>query len=418
MLLAQKRCRVAPDSFFAPVRTAKEFVMPYPSLTVDLEKLTANTALVVRMCREAGISVMGVTKAFCGDPEIASAMQAGGPAWLGDSRIQNLARLRAGGITLPLCLLRLPMLSEVEDVVRVADMSQVSELATAKALSRAAFALGRRHRITLMADLGDLREGLLPQNILQAAKAMATLPALELYGLGVNLACYGGVIPTPEKLQELVDLAKAIRRETGLPLPLVSGGNSSSLHLLPHAIPKGITQLRIGEGILLGRETTERRLLPGAYPDIFTLHTELIELQEKPSVPLGEIGQDAFGNAPVFEDRGMRMRAIFAIGRQDVIVDGLEPRDPEVEIIGSSSDHMIADVTDARRPLAVGSVLQCNMRYGALISAMLSPYVTKVCLCPAAQGCPCRTAGGLNTHGHRRTACRIHNSTRKEHGDL
>ncbi len=352
--------------------------MPNPCVTVDLGKLTHNTRLAVDMCRQAGLSVMAVTKAFCADPRIAGAMLAGGVEWLSDSRVQNLERMRRAGLDAPLCMLRLPMLSEVEDVVRVADMSQVSEVATAEALSRAAVKQGRTHKLTLMVDLGDLREGLLPQNILRAAEAMSRLPGVELYGLGVNFACYGGVIPTPAKLTELVELAGDIRRATGVALPLVSGGNSADLHLLPDGIPRGVTQLRLGEGILLGRETIAREPITGAHLDVFALHAEIIELQDKPSVPDGTIGQDAFGNTPIFTDRGVRRRGILAIGRQDVNVDGLEPVDPAVSIIGSSSDHLIVDLSDAQQPLAVGDTVSFHMRYGALIAAMLSPYVDKV----------------------------------------
>ncbi len=352
--------------------------MPNPCVTVDLNKLAHNTKLVGDMCGRAGLSVMGVTKAFCADPRIAGAMLAGGLEWLADSRVQNIERLRQAGITAPICLLRLPMLSETDEVVRLAEMSQVSEVVVAEALARSAVKQGRRHKITLMVDLGDLREGLLPQNILRAAETMSRLPGLELYGLGVNFACYGGVVPTPAKLSEMLALADFIRQKTGVELPLVSGGNSVNLHLLPDGIPRGITHLRIGEGILLGRETTVRAPIAGAHLDVFALQAEIIELQDKPSVPDGKIGQDAFGNTPVFTDRGIRRRAILAIGRQDVNIDGLEPVDPGIAIIGASSDHLLVDVSDAGRTLAVGDVVNFHMRYGALISAMMSPHVDTI----------------------------------------
>ena len=321
---------------------------------------------------------MGVAKACCGDPDIARAVCAGGVEWMGDSRIQNIARLRTANIDKPMCLLRLPMISEVKDVVRFADMSLLSEVETAKALSEAAVAAGRVHKIILMVDMGDLREGLLPPKILPAAKFLAGLPGLELHGLGANFACYGGVIPTTRKLEQMVALADEVRAATSLPLPIVSGGNSSSLPLVPSGIPKGITQLRIGEGILLGRETSYRQVLPGASTDAFRLHCEIIELQEKPSVPDGEIGTDAFGNVPVFEDKGVRKRAILAIGRHDITIDGLTPLDAGAEIIGASSDHMLVDVTDVKKPLGVGSIMRFDMQYSSLISGMMSSYVTKV----------------------------------------
>lgn len=349
----------------------------HPLMRVDLGKITRNAQVAADLCHKAGLTVMGVTKAFCAEPAIAEAMLRGGVDWLADSRVQNLAKLKAAGLKAPLCLLRLPMLSEAAEVVSLADMSLVSELATAKALAEAALAQGRTHKITLMVDLGDLREGLLPQNILHAAKEMSRLKGLELHGLGVNFACYGAVLPTREKLEALVALAGDIRRETGVELPVVSGGNSANIYLVPQGIPRGVTNLRLGEGILLGRETSFRQPVEGAFTDAFILEAEVIELQVKPSLPDGEIGTDAFGQKPVYEDRGPRRRAILAIGRHDVRVDDLLPLEPGASILGASSDHLIMDVTDAPRPLAVGSVLRFNVQYGALISAMMSPYVTK-----------------------------------------
>lgn len=354
--------------------------MRYPQLTIDLKKLTHNVEVMVKLCRGSGISVMAVGKACCGDMAVTRALCDGGADWIGDSRLKNLTVFKNEGIEKPLCLLRLPMLSEVQELVQVADVSLVSELATVKALSEAAKSQGRKHKIILMVDLGDLREGLMPYDIMSAAKHIAGLKGVELYGIGANFACYGCVKPTYEKLAQLVSIADDIRTATGLPLPIVSGGNSASVPLLPDRVPSGITQLRLGETILLGKETVDRQAIPGAYLDVFSLSCEVIELQEKPSLPDGELCTDAFGNLPAFVDKGIRKRAILAIGRHDVIIEGLDPVDQGAEILGASSDHLIMDVTDIARPLDVGSIIKFNLRYGALITGMLSPYVTKVYL--------------------------------------
>lgn len=352
--------------------------MPYPTITMNLKKLTQNTELVVKKCEKAGISVVGVVKACCGDPDVANAIRQGGVAMLGDSRIQNIAHLRMAGFDIPMCLLRLPMLSEVKEVVRLAEMSLVSEIETAKALSEAALSIKACHKVILMVDLGDLREGIMPQKVLRTAKKFAGFKGIELYGLGVNFACYGGVVPTRAKLEQLVELTEQARRETGLSMPIVSGGNSASLPLVPDGIPPGVNQLRIGEGILLGKDTIARELIPGANPDAFALNCEIIELQKKPSLPDGEIATDAFGNVPVVVDKGIRKRAILAIGRHDIIVEGLTPVDKGAEILGASSDHLLIDVTNVKRALAVGSIMQFDMQYSSLISGMMSSYVTKV----------------------------------------
>lgn len=145
--------------------------------------------------------------------------------------------------------------------------------------------------------------------------------------------------------------------------------------LLQGQLPS-VSQLRLGESVILGRETVARTPIPGAHLDCFQLQAEIIELRKKPSVPIGEIGQDAFGGTPVFQDRGVHRRAILALGRQDVAVDSLLPP-PGTEILGASSDHLLLDVSRYPEPLAVGDCLTFYLGYGALLAAMTSAYVKK-----------------------------------------
>jgi hypothetical protein len=89
------------------------------------------------------------------------------------------------------------------------------------------------------------------------------------------------------------------------------------------------------------------------------------------------MGVDAFGNRPVFEDKGERLRAIVNIGREDAAVEGLNPVAAGVEVLGASSDHLILDVTDVRPTPQVGDQVAFRMTYAALLAAMTSEYVEK-----------------------------------------
>jgi predicted amino acid racemase len=176
----------------------------------------------------------------------------------------------------------------------------------------------------------------------------------------------------------LVDYASNIERTFGISLRCISGGNSSALELIASGgMPKRINHVRIGEAILLGCESVHRGPWPGMYQDAFVLHAEVLELKTKPSVPIGERGQDAFGHIPTFADRGAVTRAILNVGREDVIVDGMKPLDPHVLILGASSDYVIVDVTHATPAIAIGDQLAFGLGYGALLAAMTSPYVEK-----------------------------------------
>ena len=143
-------------------------------------------------------------------------------------------------------------------------------------------------------------------------------------------------------------------------------------------MPKRVNELRLGEAIVLGTESAYGERIEGTYADAFTLVAEIIELKEKPSAPIGEIGRDAFGSKPIFVDNGIIKRAIVAVGRQDIKHDGLTPRDKGISILGASSDHMILDMTNAENEYKVGDIVEFDVNYGALLGAATSEYINKI----------------------------------------
>lgn len=346
----------------------------YPKIIIDLKKIEKNTRIVTEICKEKSVDIMGVTKVFCGDLTIAEAELKGGIKYFADSRIENLRKLKT--LDLPKVLLRLPMISQVDDVVMYTDISLNSEMKTIEALNIAAMSKKKIHKIILMIDLGDLREGILPAEFEETVEAIFKLKNIMLHGIGVNLTCYGGVIPNENNLGQLSEFATMIKDKYNHHLEIVSGGNSSSFYLLPKdKLPGGINNLRMGEILVLGRETAYGDLVEGMYDDAFIFETEIVELKEKESIPIGEIGMDAFGNKPTFTDKGKRMRAIVAAGVQDVNANQLIPLNGKISYLGASSDHMIWDVTDADYKL--GDIIQFKVEYGALLSLFTSEYITK-----------------------------------------
>ncbi len=351
--------------------------MYYPKVEVDLNKLKHNVSVLVNLCSKNGIDVAGVTKVFCGNPKIAKAYVDGGVKYLADSRIENLIKLK--DIDLPKILIRIPMISEAEEVVEYADMSLNSELETIKALSKASIKKGKTHKIILMVDLGDLREGYFnEEELYDVVEQILSMDGVKLIGLGTNLTCYGGVIPSEDNLGRLVRISNRIKEKYNVDLEIISGGNSSSLHLLIKGKRiDGINMLRLGEALVLGRETAYGNKIEDTYDDCFQLLTEIIEIKEKPSVPIGEIGMDAFGNAPTFVDKGIRKRMICAIGKQDVDIDSIIPIDENITILGASSDHLILDGTDSSVDYKIGDIVRFNLTYSSLLKVMTSEYVKK-----------------------------------------
>lgn len=348
----------------------------YPALVTDLSKLKHNAHFLKRQSLEHGVEIMAVTKVFCGEPTVAQAMIDAGVTMLADSRVSNLERMK--DLAAEKVLLRLPMISEAEQVVKYADISLNSEIETMRALSKSALNQSKIHRVILMVDLGDLREGVLPQDLNSLVESVLPLEGIEIAGLGVNLTCYGGVMPDANNLGQLVALAKEIETKFSLKLKWISGGNSSSLYLYEKGgMPEEINLLRLGEAIVLGRETAFGDVIEGTFTDVFTLEAEIIELKEKDSLPTGTIGMDAFGEHPTFTDKGRMVRAILAIGKQDVNPSGLIPHDERIEVIGASSDHLIMDFTRAEQDYKVGDVVKFNVEYGALLNLWTSHYIHK-----------------------------------------
>ncbi len=349
-----------------------------PYVTIDLEKIEHNARTITRLCGKYGIEVTGVTKVTCGMPQVAKAMLRGGVSSIGESRMKNIHRLKASGVNTSYMLLRIPSISAVDDVVSSVDISLNSELSVIAALSEAACRRGRVHNIIIMVDLGDLREGVWPDDLLPFVREVIDLPGIRITGLGTNLGCYGGVVPSEANMNQLVAYARRIEKKFALKLEYISGGSSNSLNLIASGkIPKEINNVRIGEGILLGRETVHRTPWPGTFQDAFVLYGEVIELKEKPSIPIGETSEDAFGRKPAFVDKGERDRAILNIGREDVYIEGIKPIDPRFTILGASSDHLIVDVTPAEKTIEVGDELAFSLNYSALLAAMTSEYVEK-----------------------------------------
>lgn len=332
----------------------------------------------MELCASRGIRLTGVTKGVLGEPAIVRQVLSAGVGMLGDSRLQNILKMRAAGIRAEFHLIRAPSPAEIPEVLWLADVSYHSEVEVVRALASAAEAQGRTHRVVLMVDVGDRREGLMPGDVLEAARAVLGMKGVALYGLGMNVGCVSGVLPSPSNMGLLAELARDVEDRLGHRLELVSGGSSTAIPMLIEGtVPPGINHFRVGSAIWLGDYNTWDDPIPGARHDAFDLLAPVIELKWKPSLPEGEVGLDAFGRRPVFEDRGPMLRAICALGRQDVYVEGIEPRIPGLRVLAASSDHVILDATASEVPLSVGQEIRFRCNYGALLYAMQSPCVVK-----------------------------------------
>jgi len=349
--------------------------MKTPRVEIDLEKVIHNIQLLKEYYGSKGITIIGVTKAVCGHLDIANVLVKSGIKILADSRIANIKKMRNAGIEAQFLLLRTPLPSELNDVIAFADISHNTEPAIIEKLSKIAINHGVIHQVILMVELGDLREGILPSNLTPIITKIKQLRGIELVGIATNLACFGGIIPDDKNMTNLSNLAINIERDFNLDFTFISGGNSSNYNWFQNTKNVGkINYLRLGESIFLGVEPIWGKQIPGLFTDAFTLVAEIIESNTKLSIPYGQVAHDAFGNIPKFKDQGQINRAIVGLGQQDVTVSGLTPR-LAIEILGASSDHTI--INCRKNKFKVGTELEFDMSYPALLSAMASPYVIK-----------------------------------------
>ncbi len=350
--------------------------MRFPRLKINLEKIRQNTEYLVNRCKHYGISVAGVTKSFGAAREVTQAMIDGGIEIIADSRIKNL--YNHVDFNLPKMLLRIPMQSEIEDVIKYTDISLNSNIDTIRKLAAEAEKQSRPHKIVLMIDIGDLREGLWFESlplIDEIVAQIVELDSIKLIGIGTNITCYGGVIATEYNMNLFIQLAERIENKYNLKFELISGGNSSSLFMLDR-LPSRINNLRLGESIILGRETRFGKYIKNTHNDAFVLEAEIVEIYVKPSVPFGEICKNAFGEIPKFTDFGMIQHGVVALGRQDVLPENLIPIDKNIHIIGASSDHLIIDI-DVNDVYYVGSIVAFRLTYGGVLGTITSKYVSK-----------------------------------------
>lgn len=348
----------------------------YPSVEISLNKIIENAKLMKNICERQNKSYCLVTKVVSDNKEIVKALVDNGVKCIGESRIENLISYQ--DIKAEKWLIRIPMLCEAKDVVKYSDVSLNSELVVIKALNEEAIKLNKIHKIILMYELGDLREGCLKEELEEVIKETLKLSNIKIYGIGTNLSCYGATIPTKENMNELVEVVEELEKKFNIKFELISGGNSSSFKMLKNGeLPDRINNLRLGESIFLGNVPCFEEPILEFNRNNFILKTQIVELKEKESVPRGKHYVDSFGRIPTFVDRGIRKKAIIALGKQDVRLDCLIPEINEIIVLGGSSDHIILDISDCKEEFKVGDEVDFKLTYGGVLSLMTSKYVER-----------------------------------------
>jgi len=348
----------------------------YPRVEISLDKINHNLETLIRWYKKKNIRITAVTKGSCGSLAIAKLFSRHDIHSIGDSHIQNIKKMKDAGVDAKFMLLRAPMQHELEDVITYVDFCLNSEITTIIQLNNVAEKYNKKINIILMIELGDLREGILSTQVDEYVDQIIRLKHIHLAGIGANLVCLNGIQPTNKNMDRLSAIARYLQEKYAMNLEIVSGGNSANYQWFKKTDDIGeINHIRIGESILLGTDPVSKSTIHGLMDHAFTLETEVIESKRKASLPEGTPTYTAFGDIPKIKDEGEMNRAILGIGLQDLDINGCQPVDEAIRVIGVTSDHMV--VASAGRMLRVGEVVQFNLTYRAILRLMISPYVFK-----------------------------------------
>jgi len=354
----------------------------YPRLTIDLDVVAENTRLLAARLRGAGFTLVGVTKCVDGEPRVGQALLEAGCAGLADSRLPSLARLAAASLG-PLTLIRAPQPDELAAVARIADRVLLSDVGAARSLGE--HAAGAAIQVLLTVDLGDRREGVLPDAAPAVAAELSRLPGVELAGISVNFACLSGQLPTQDLFRQaeavLTELAGVCAAE-----PLLSLGGTCVMQHLDGYHPRFRTEIRSGGGPLYGYDFVSGAGLAGLERTDPVLTAIVLECSRKPPAPQGPGGLDAFGHVP--EARlpdGDADYALLHLGRRDCEPGGLRPLLAGSYLAGATSDVSVLITPEPLRP---GDAVSFAVDYDALVRAVTSPFVTKVFVTGATSQAP------------------------------
>ncbi len=351
-------------------------------VTIRMDALRHNLKTVNEWVRKHDASLTVVTKALCGHRAAFAALQKLGVSSFADSRLENLDAVDRTKGPVETWYLRPPHQSGLTDIVSRADVSLNSELKVVKGLNAEAERQGKLHAVVIMIELGDLREGVLPGSLVKLYEEIFRLPNIEVLGVGANLGCLSGAIPSVDELMQLILYRELLELKFDRKVPLISAGTSAVISLLlDGTLPRPINHFRIGESILLGTDPVSGELIDGLRDDVVTVEAEVVEIKEKRLVSAGEVAEmTPFASFENDEDLvpGQRgYRALVTIGQVDTDVSHLRPVEESYSIAGASSDITVVNVGEEPNGLTIGDTIAFRAGYSSFVRLMANTYTER-----------------------------------------
>ncbi|MDQ1771700.1 alanine/ornithine racemase family PLP-dependent enzyme [Labilibaculum sp. A4] len=350
-------------------------------VTLDIKKLKSNFDYLDSLFKKNGIEWSIVSKMLCGNKEFLTELLKFDFTQICDSRVSNLKVIKSINPNIETIYIKPPAKRSISSVVKYADISVNTEFETIKLLSEEAKKQKKTHKIIIMIELGELREGVLGEDFIAFYESVFRLDNIQVIGIGANLSCLYGVLPNHDKLIQLSLYEQLIEAKFNKQIPYVSGGSSVTIPLIfQNLLPKGINHFRVGETLFLGTDVYNNTKFEKMHSDVFRLYSEIIELIEKPTVPMGEFGTNLEGDSYEIDKTNIgetSYRAIVDLGLLDVEVSHLELVDKSLKISGASSDMIVIDLDDNKNKYKEGDLIEFDMDYMGILRILNSRYIEK-----------------------------------------
>lgn len=351
-------------------------------LTLNRKKFQENFEFLREMFQKQEVSWGIVSKLLCGNRKFLKELIDLGVHEIHDSRISNLAKIKEINPEVQTVYIKPVSKRNISKMVKYADVSLNSELTTIRWISEEAQKQGKTHKIIIMVETGDLREGVMGDHLVDFYAQIFDLPNIEIIGLGTNLNCLNGVMPSTDKLIQLSLYKQIIELKFNKQIPWVSAGTSVTIPLLLNRqLPKGVNHFRVGETLYFGVDLFEENIIEGMHGDVFELFAEIIEMQEKPMLPTGTLAANPQGETIKIDESlygRTSYRAILDIGLLDVDPRYLIAEDGEFEILGASSDMLILNLGENPKNYQVGDTVKFGLKYMGALGILNSSYVDKL----------------------------------------
>jgi predicted amino acid racemase len=346
------------------------------------KKLQENYTFLDTLFKEREIHWGVVTKLLCGNSIYLKEVMELGVTEMHDSRVSNLKKIKKLNPNIQTVYIKPPSKRNIESIIQHADVSLNTEIYTIQLLSSEAKKQNKTHGIIIMIEMGDLREGVLGEELLSFYEQVFKLPNVEIRGIGTNLNCLSGVMPTQDKLIQLSLYKQLIEAKFNVEIPWVSGGTSVAVPLmLKNAHPMAVNHFRIGEALFFGKDLFTGKTINGMHNDVFKLYSEIIEITKKPNNPIGELGENVAGKTYEIDENTdlslTSLRAILDIGLLDMQPQYLESCNPNITIVDASSDMTVVDISNSKEAYKIGDIIEFKLQYMGALYLLNSYYIEK-----------------------------------------